>query len=200
MELDHMDKLYNSKNPFIRYVHNERLKKIKELVNDNPGRILDCGCGEGHLLEQLSGTKYGVDFSVDSLKRARERNPDANIYEANITDLPFDDDFFAVTICSEVLEHMPDYKKAINEMLRVTVDSGKIIITVPNERNWTLGRLAVMHFPIKLEDHVNSFNYHDLAVAFGFEPKRVFYIPFNLTEQLALTQIFEFDKQAKYKR
>lgn len=189
-----MDKVYNSRNPFVKNVHIKRLNIIKALVGDNKGRILDCGCGEGHLLEQLSGIKYGADFSNIALKRARKRNPDAEIRQADIKNLPFSDNFFAVTTCSEVLEHIPDYKKAIREIVRVTQCGGKIIISVPNERNWTLGRLAMMRFPIKLADHVNSFKYNDLVKAFGFRPTRVIYIPFNLTNHLALTQVFEFEK------
>jgi ubiquinone/menaquinone biosynthesis C-methylase UbiE len=194
MELDHMDKVYNSGNPLVRYVHKKRLETINTLVGNNSERILDCGCGEGHLLAQLKGIKYGVDFSKASLKRARERNPDARILEANIANLPFDDGFFAITTCSEVLEHIPDYQRAISEIIRVTRCGGRIIISVPNERNWTTGRLATLRFPIKIEDHINSFKYCDLVKAFGFEPKRVIYIPFNLTYQLALTQVFEFEK------
>ena len=189
-----MDKLYNSENPFVKFIHIKRMKIIKALVGENPGRILDCGCGEGHLLEQLSGIKYGVDLSDVALKRARERNPAADIRQADLKNLPFSDNFFAVTTCSEVLEHIPDYKKAIHELVRVTRCGGKIIISVPNERNWTLGRIAMMRFPIKLEDHINSFKYDDLVEAFGFRPKQVIYVPLNLTFQLAMTQIFEFEK------
>lgn len=189
-----MDNLYNSENPFVRSIHINRIKTIKALVGENPGRILDCGCGEGHLLEQLSGIKYGVDLSDVALKRARERNPDADIRQADLKNLPFSDNFFAVTTCSEVLEHIPDYKKAIHELVRVTRYGGKIIVSVPNERNWTLGRLIMMRFPIRLEDHINSFKYDDLVEAFGFRPKRVIYVPLNLTFMLAMTQIFEFEK------
>ena len=194
MELDHMDGLYKSRNPFVKHVHNKRLKIIKSLVGKNEDRLLDCGCGEGHLLAVLEGIKYGVDLSKESLRRAKERNPGANIIEGNLDNLPFEDNFFAITTCSEVLEHITGYRKAISEIIRVTKVGGRIIISVPNERNWTIGRLATLRFPIKLKDHVNNFKYQDLVEAFGFEPKRVIYIPLNLNYQLALTQIYEFEK------
>ena len=31
MELDHMDKLYYSKNPLVRYIHTKRLEIIKKI-------------------------------------------------------------------------------------------------------------------------------------------------------------------------
>jgi len=33
MELDHMDKLYYSKNPLVRYIHTKRLEIIKKMDN-----------------------------------------------------------------------------------------------------------------------------------------------------------------------
>lgn len=193
--MDHMDKVYTATNPLVKHVHLKRLEIISELVGDDDNeRILDCGCGEGHLLQRLSGVKFGVDRSDFALERARERNPGAEIRNAEITQLPFEDGFFSIVTCSEVLEHIPEYRSAISEILRVTKPGGRIIISVPNERNWTIGRLFMLRFPPKLEDHVNSFKREDLAEAFGFEPKRTIYVPLGLTYQLSLTQIFEFEK------
>lgn len=190
-----MDTVYRSSNPFVRYIHLRRLEIISELVgSDTRKAILDCGCGEGHLLDRLKGDKFGVDHSEISLKRAKEKNPGAKFYSSDITQLPFEDEFFQVVTCSEVLEHITDYRSAISEILRVTKPGGKIIISVPNERNWTIGRLFMLRFPPKLEDHVNSFKPRDLAEVLGFSPKQTIYIPLGLTFQLSLTQIFEFEK------
>ena len=198
MEPDHMDRLYQSPNPFVRYVHTKRLEIIKDLVGFTTGRILDCGCAEGHLLNQLSGKKYGVDISSHGLKRARERNPDATILKGSLTHLPFDNDSFDVVTCSEVLEHISNYKTAIAEIKRVTKSNGgKMIISVPHERNWTLGRLAMLRFPIKLKNHVNSLTRPQLTDLFGSEPKRAIYIPLNLFA-FSLTQIYEFEKRDRY--
>ena len=194
MELDHMDELYHSLNPLVRYIHTKRLEIINKFVGSNKGRLLDCGCGEGHLLKKLSGKKYGIDGSSISLKRAKERNPDAKILDGDITNLPFDDGFFDVVTCSETLEHIPNYKAAISEIKRVTRGGGRMIISVPNERNWTIGRLVMLRFPMKIEDHVNSFTPSQLTELFGSKPKRSVYIPFNLFS-LSLTQIYEFEKK-----
>lgn len=194
MEPDHMNDLYNSSNPLVRYVHTKRLMEIKKMVGNNKGRLLDCGCGEGHLLETLCGKKYGLDYSSNALKRAKERNPDATILKGDLTDLPFDDEFFDVVTCSQVLEHIPEHKTAISEIKRVTKVGGKIIISIPNEMNWTIGRLAMLRFPIKIVDHVNSFTPSQLFKLFESKPNKSTYIPFNLFS-LSLTQIHEFEKR-----
>ena len=187
-----MNKLYRSRNPFVRYVHTKRLQIIKELAEYDKKILLDCGCGEGHLLSQLSGKKYGVDYSPTAVKRAEERNPDAEIFKEDITLLPFEDGFFDIAICSEVLEHILDYKAAISEIKRAVRRNGQIIISVPNERNWTVGRLAMLRFPIKIQDHVNSFTPSQLIELFGSKPKRAVYIPFYRFS-LSLIQIYEFE-------
>jgi ubiquinone/menaquinone biosynthesis C-methylase UbiE len=193
MELNHMNKLYHSSNPLVRYIHGKRLRIIKALVAGNKGKILDCGCGEGHLLRELSGDKYGVDYSPLALRKAQKRNPKATILEGDITNLPFDNNSFDVVVCSEVLEHILDYKTAVSEIIRVTRKGGRMIISVPNERNWTIGRLVTLRFPIKLKEHLNSFTPLQLIEMFGSEPKRAIYVPFN-SFAFALTQIYEFEK------
>lgn len=52
----------------------------------------------------------------------------------------------------------------------------------------------ILRFPIKIEDHVNSFTPLKRIELFGFEPNLVVHIPFNLFS-LSLTQIYEFEKR-----
>ena len=55
MEKDHMEKLYSSKNPLVKYIHVRRLKKIIGLIPKRKNmKILDAGCGEGQLLSMVS--------------------------------------------------------------------------------------------------------------------------------------------------
>ena len=46
--------------------------------------------------------------------------------------LPFPDDSFDRLICSEVLEHIPDYQAAMTEIWRVVKPGGRIGISVPH--------------------------------------------------------------------
>ncbi|WP_321496012.1 class I SAM-dependent methyltransferase [uncultured Desulfobacter sp.] len=116
----------------------------------SPGhRILDIGCGEGrHTVRacQESGTVcIGADFGFGNLvatKNKLEFHESLNdlscrnwaLSAMDITALPFEDNSFDVVICSEVLEHIPDDNKAINELVRI-VRPGKILaVSVP--RAW----------------------------------------------------------------
>jgi SAM-dependent methyltransferase len=54
-------------------------------------------------------------------------------YKCDIQQLPFEDLSFDVVICNHVLEHVPDDKKAMSEILRVLKPGGYAILLVPND-------------------------------------------------------------------
>ena len=112
-----------------------------------PGtRILDVGCGQGRHTCAASRLKkvtvIGSDVSFDEVvevgNRLREQEKlglngggtFANL-TADITALPFPDDFFHLIICSEVLEHIPDQEKAVHEVIRVLKPGGDLVVSVP---------------------------------------------------------------------
>ena len=112
-----------------------------------PGsRVLDIGCGSGrhtceaYRLEKAAVT--GADLNLDDLREARERLEfhDAlgehgggvwNLSAADVTRLPFADACFDLVICSEVLEHIPDHHKAVQELIRVLKPGSPLVVSVP---------------------------------------------------------------------
>jgi SAM-dependent methyltransferase len=103
--------------------------------------VLDAGCGSGYGCEILSqaGARrvFGCDISKHALRFAQHRYGNiAQFNEQGITDLhSYADSFFDVTISSEVLEHIKEYKledKAIKELKRVTREDGVIVVFTPN--------------------------------------------------------------------
>src|SRR3989344_7319378 len=146
MEKDHMDKLYKSKNPVVGYINRERLESIIKLLDKNKKiKILDAGCGEGHLLEKIfnKGYKnlYGADITKIALESAKKRVK-AKFFLQDLGKLRFKDNFFDVVICTEVIEHIENYKKVINELKRVLKKNGLFIITFPNEKMCMIMRAA----------------------------------------------------------
>lgn len=110
--------------------------------------VLDLGCGEGrHVISayiEQDVTSVGVDLSVGDLKTAQQRFQDFNqpgnhnkafgLSAANALALPFADNTFDKVICSEVLEHIPDYAGALKEIKRILKPGGLFCASVP--RRW----------------------------------------------------------------
>lgn len=110
--------------------------------------VLDLGCGEGrHVISAYVHAdvhSVGVDLSVDDLRTTRDKyldfaEPDNaaksfGLSSANALALPFADNSFDKVICSEVLEHIPDYTAALLEIERVLKPGGLFCASVP--RRW----------------------------------------------------------------
>lgn len=106
--------------------------------------VLDLGCGEGrHVISaylEQEVTSVGVDLSLDDLKTTAEKftpfkedNPNKHfaLLSANALTLPFADNTFDKIICSEVLEHIPDYEGALKEINRILKPGGLLCASVP---------------------------------------------------------------------
>lgn len=57
--------------------------------------------------------------------------PERASYQVDITDIPFENDFFDYIICSHVLEHIPDDGKAMRELHRILNPHGVAYLCVP---------------------------------------------------------------------
>lgn len=116
---------------YSRYRLNELLEKY--LPEDGAGlRLLDAGCGTGHHMAELRKRGYevaGVDASKEMLKYARENNPDSEILEADVEEIPFPDESFDIILSVEVLRHLPRSAKTISEMARLLKPGGYCLVT-----------------------------------------------------------------------
>jgi methionine biosynthesis protein MetW len=95
--------------------------------------ILDVGCGNGYQTAPLTekNTVYGLDISKANVDKALSRGIKAILHDVEAP-FPFEDGFFDVVVCSEILEHLFFPEKVIKECYRVLKDSGSFIVTVPN--------------------------------------------------------------------
>lgn len=125
-----------------------------------PGdRVLDIGCGSGRhtasVVVREKITAVGVDRDAGQLAQEKERmrlNESMGVNRGNrwsflnadISRLPFGSQSFDRVICSEVLEHIPDDRQAILEVVRVLKRGKTLALSVPRyypERLcWALSR------------------------------------------------------------
>ena len=108
-------------------------------------KVLDVGCGEGRhifgILNEFENVScYGLDQDASSLNKCKEgleffKELDCNgtiFQQGSVYQLPYEENFFDLIICSEVLEHLEDYHAAINEIYRVLKPGGKFLTSVPS--------------------------------------------------------------------
>src|SRR5690606_14483453 len=148
-----------------------------------PGqRLLDVGCGEGrHCFGALERGAHvvGLDLDAASLRaghrplraRVRERRERGQpgglgaMIRGDAFRLPFPDASFDRAICSEVMEHVHDYRAAARELARVVRPGGRVAVTVPTATS--------EHLYLRLGDdyfespggHIRIFRPRDLADA-----------------------------------
>ena len=171
------------------------------LVPDGAGKAaLDVGCREGHQTKWLESKGYQVT-SIDQEK----------VYEhceiVDINDgLPFLGNSFDLIWCSEVIEHLINPAKTIEEFNRVLKPGGKMILTTPNSYFILMNILHLFGLsPQKLQnaDHKHFFKLKDMkrlfpeAKIYGFFP--YFLCRFKITNLVGLlspTFVIEKDKKS----
>ncbi|MCO1334080.1 class I SAM-dependent methyltransferase [Microbulbifer sp. OS29] len=146
-------------------------------LNLRPGqKVLDLGCGEGrhsiHLMITDEVDVYGFDLCFADVHTASERAEPfrapkhsrgrLQLGVANGLQLPFADESFDVVICSEVLEHIEDYKLVLAEIDRVLKPSGIFAATVPAFfPEWVCWRLSDEYHQVE-GGHVRIFREREL--------------------------------------
>lgn len=138
----------------------EKLIKHYKLTDDF--KILDIGCGKGHLISEIKkqlkwATVKGCDISRHAIKDAQP-NVKINLKEADCAYLPYPTGYFDFVLSINVFHNLraPELKKALSEMNRVTKDGGKQYICVEsweteaekcNLLNWQLTAESLHDIP-----------------------------------------------------
>lgn len=100
-------------------------------------RVLDVGCGGGHLLLQVarahpSMTLAGIDLDPSQVTRARSRGRHLEdrmqIDEGSALALPHDDGTFDAVVSIASIKHWPDQARGLREILRVLAPGGWLYV------------------------------------------------------------------------
>ena len=93
--------------------------------------VLDIACGEGELLQKNPEKIHGIDINPTMVSKLQKLG--LQVKEGNVVELPYQDDFFEVVHCSNIIEHLApaDAYRMFQEMFRVLKPGGKIILVTP---------------------------------------------------------------------
>ena len=98
-------------------------------------KILDVGCGTGHLAAELARRGYdtwGTDLSAGMVEYARTNYNQDRYQVGDIEKIPFPDNFFDGIVCLGVVEYLANDDAALSEMHRVLRPGGFAVITTPS--------------------------------------------------------------------
>lgn len=123
------------------------LEKIEAHAQGRVCRVLDIGCGGGLLSNRLAKTRheiFGVDISAPSLKVAAESDTTGRVsyVEMSADQLDFQDASVDVACILDVLEHVENPGKCIEEIARVLKPGGLVLLYTFN-RTWQSWLFAV---------------------------------------------------------
>lgn len=106
--------------------------ELDRLALPADAQILDAGCGSGRTLEELTplGTVQGIELDPSAAAVARARGK-GEVREGRLEELPWEDETFDLITCLDVIEHTPDDRATLRELLRVTKPGGYLLVTVP---------------------------------------------------------------------
>lgn len=114
----------------------EILKILRKLskIKKNP-KILDFGCGDGRSVPvwSLVGPADGFDLSETAMKEASLRYPYLNFKYGDACNSTYDSDKYDIVISQEVIEHIIDQDKYLEECNKLLLSNGFLILTTPNK-------------------------------------------------------------------
>jgi 2-polyprenyl-3-methyl-5-hydroxy-6-metoxy-1,4-benzoquinol methylase len=139
---NHEDK-YHARNPIARALMRGFLAAVTDLYRGTGARrVLEVGCGEGHLADQLIKTSRPEQFEACdvALRPAPNLDPQIVLREASIYALPYAAASFDLVVCCEVLEHLHDPSAGLAELARVS--ARHVLLSTPWEPVWRLLNVA----------------------------------------------------------
>ena len=99
-----------------------------------PGNLLDIGCAFGIFLDEARKKGWsvsGVDVSTNAVEYARKKYG-LNVFIGTLSDAKMENGFFDVVTAWDVIEHLADPDKFLDEVGRVIKKGGIFAIRTPN--------------------------------------------------------------------
>jgi SAM-dependent methyltransferase len=166
-----------------------RLRMILDAAGDRVrGHVLEDGCGVGMYVEHLQkagGKVFGLEYDFERVGAARLKSD--RVTCAAGESLPYPAVTFDLVLSHEVLEHVRDDRRAVEEIVRTLKPGGRLALFVPNRGYpfethgvYWRGKYKFGNIPLvnwlprrwrdKLAPHVRVYSKRDLETLFAGLP------------------------------
>ena len=145
-------------------------------VNVDRLRVLDLGCGNGSLTQEIARHGYeviGVEESASGIEAAHQQNTHAcQFLQGSVYNLPYEQlsEPFDVVIAAEVIEHLLYPRELIRSARKCLKPNGRLIVTTPYHGYWKNLVLALSgkmdgHFTVLWDGgHIKFFSVKTLSL------------------------------------
>ncbi len=178
-----------------------RDRKIFSLLKEEGQFAIDLGCGEGITLGAMIETFprkkcLGIELERESCRTCRLFG--LPVLNGSICDLSIRTESIDDCLLTDVLEHLEDPEKAVEEIRRILKPGGRLIVVIPNDRSFFWSRLLCLKWKEAFHDpgHVQQWRPRKLKDLFQSMRFRVIYrwnIPF-LIWPFSLYHIIQVEK------
>jgi SAM-dependent methyltransferase len=113
--------------------YSKYIEFVKQTSDQNIGKLLDLGCGNGwssYFLADAGFDVTGLDLNPEFFEPPPR--PNVRFTQGSMLALPVEDGSFDLVASYQALEHVPDPEQALREMLRAVRPGGTITIVSPN--------------------------------------------------------------------
>jgi SAM-dependent methyltransferase len=108
---------------------------VKRYAPPGGGKLLELGCGLGHLLGLLQDDFQcvGIDLIDYSIEQTKLNAPKAEAYQMSADDLSrFETSSFSVVVALHLVEHLPDPQDTIRQVNRLLKPGGLFLFATPH--------------------------------------------------------------------
>jgi len=155
-KFNHFDLVAPVYERFIKPIDPNRLVSLIGLPIN--GLLLDAGGGTGRISYTLRNWVNGiviVDSSIGMLEQARIKTGIKTVC-SNTEGLPFQNEIFERVIMVDALHHVSDINATLDELWRVVIPGGRIVIEEPDIQTFQVKILAIIEKLFLMRSHFET--------------------------------------------
>ena len=133
-------------------------KDLQTMLPEKLGRVLDVGCGRGHLgadCKNLGASEVvGIEITEENAEAAKQRLDEVLCGNIESMDLPLAPGSFDTILCADVLEHLVDPWTTLRRLRDLLTPTGCVVASIPN----------IAHYSIILKLLTGTWRYEDAGL------------------------------------
>lgn len=152
---------YESRDVVERYYQQRKLNFLHKMteaivIDETPNRIADLGAGSGIVLDivkgfNTKGSMAGLDLSIEACKLQHEKGYYTVCGDVEM--VPFKDETFDIVFLVDIIEHLHDHTKVLNEANRILKTAGLLLCVTPNKYGFYELK-GLMYFDRRLKEDI----------------------------------------------